>query len=171
MQVVAERGFHAASVGEICERAAVSTGALYGNFENKDAILLAVFEEHLRWFDAHLAEVAEADDLRQALTGWLGTIGGEPEQFLVFVEFWAYAVRRPALRAELAEHLVAMRQGIAERLGSRDDVAGTPAAAAPELAALVSLALARGLAFETLADERSVSDDDLAAVLALLLGG
>ena len=170
MAVVADRGFHAASVGEICARAGVSTGALYGNFENKDAILLAVFEEHLRWFDAHLTEVQGAGDVRAALRDWLGAIGDEPEQFLVFVEFWAYAVRRPALRGQLAAHLEAMRAGVAERLGSRADLAATPAGRVPELGALVALALARGLAFEKLAAPERVTDDEVAAILALLLG-
>ena len=169
MAVVAERGFHAAGVSEIGERAGLSTGALYGNFENKDAILLAVFEEHLRWFDAGLSRVAEATDVQAALREWLGSIGAEPEQFLVFVEFWAYAVRRPELRRRLAEHLAAMRERTAAQIAARDDLAGTPAAAAPALGALVSLALARGLAFERLAAPEDVSDDDLAAVLALLL--
>ena len=169
MEVVAEHGFHAASVGDICRRAGVSTGSLYGNFPNKDALLFAVFEEHLRWFDEHLEAAASADDLRAALRDWLGAIGRESEQFLVFTEFWAYAVRRPELRRRLAKHLMEMRRSIAERVAARPDLEGSPLAAAPELGALLTMALVRGLAFEKLADRRSVGDDELAAVVALLL--
>ena len=156
-------------MSEISARAGLSTGALSGNFANKDAILLAVFEEHLRWFDAGLARLGEADDVHDALRDWFGAIGSEPEQFLVFVEFWAYAVRRPELRRRLAGHLAEMRARVAAQIEARPDLAGTPAAQAPALGALVSLALGRGLAFEKLAAPREVSDDDLATVLALIL--
>ena len=170
MEVVAAHGFHGASVGEICRRAGLSTGALYGNFSNKDALLFAVFEEHLRWFEENLEAVASADDVRAGLRRWLDAIDREPEQFLVFVEFWAYAVRRPALRRRLAKDLDVMRRSIAERIGTRPDLAGTPLAAAPALAAQVTMALVRGLAFEKLADAKSVSDADLDALVALATG-
>ena len=43
-QVFAERGFEAAGIREIAERAGLSVGSVYGIFEGKDALFLAVHE-------------------------------------------------------------------------------------------------------------------------------
>src|SRR4051794_32839223 len=71
IQVVAEHGFHAASVDAIAERAGFSIGALYANFRSKDDLLFAVFDEHVKWFEQRLAEVAAADDAGPAIAEWL----------------------------------------------------------------------------------------------------
>jgi len=40
-EVLSERGFHGASVEEICERAGFTRGAFYSNFAAKDDLVLA----------------------------------------------------------------------------------------------------------------------------------
>lgn len=42
--VFAERGYHGANIPDICERAGVSTGALYKYFRNKEALFRAVLD-------------------------------------------------------------------------------------------------------------------------------
>ena len=42
--VFAERGYHGANIPAICERACVSTGALYKYFRNKEALFRAVLD-------------------------------------------------------------------------------------------------------------------------------
>src|SRR5829696_4871846 len=54
--VVAERGFHAASVDAIAEEAGYSVGAIYSNFGGKDDLFLAVFDEHASWFESVLSD-------------------------------------------------------------------------------------------------------------------
>ena len=168
-QVVAERGFHAASVDLIARRADLSTGALYANFASKDALLLAAFEQHVRWFERSLEAAASVPDLSEGIAEWVRALEAEPEQFLVFVEFWAYAVRRPELRPELTGRLDAMRAALAGAIDRRAAAGGGAPGLTPDLAAVVALALARGLAFEVVTDPDSAQTETIAGLLAALV--
>ena len=151
IDVIARDGFHAASVDAIAKRAGFSIGALYSNFGAKDDLFFAVFDEHVAWFEERLAEGAAKEDRNAAVLEWMTMLDRQPQQFFVFVEFWAYAVRKPKLRARLAERLAEMRERLTEVVGD-------------ETVALVSLATARGLAMERLADADAVSDEVIAAL-------
>lgn len=168
-EVVAERGFHAASVDLIAQRADLSTGALYANFANKDALLLAAFEEHVRWFERSLETAAASPDVRAGIGDWIRGLRGEPEQFLVFVEFWAYAVRRPELRSELNARLDAMRTAMTDGIERRSTEAGTTPQLPAEMAARVALALGRGLAFEIVTDPDAAQAEAIADLLAAVV--
>lgn len=150
---VAASGFHAASVGAIAKRAGFSIGALYSNFASKDDLFFAVFDGHVAWFEEQLERAGRAKDPGAAAGEWMAELGRDPEQFLVFVEFWAYAVRKPALRTQLAERLAAMRHRVGAVFGE-----GT---------ALLALAAARGLAIEKLADSDAVPNATVAGLAAL----
>lgn len=153
IEVIARDGFHAASVDAIARKAGYSIGALYSNFGAKDDLFFAVFDEHVAWYQERLLAAAAQEDRNAAVVEWMTMLDRQPQQFLVFVEFWAYAVRRPKLRARLAERLAEMRERLTEVTGD-------------ETMALVSLATARGLAMERLADRDAVSDDVIAALAA-----
>src|SRR4051794_34087361 len=102
MDVFAERGFHRASVDDVARAAGFSIGALYANFGGKEDLLLAIFDEHVRWLDRVLGEEPPAAVDQGA---WAGAIGDWPRQFRVFTEFWAYAIRDDALSDELLERM------------------------------------------------------------------
>jgi AcrR family transcriptional regulator len=169
-QVVAERGFPGASVGLIAQKAGVSTGAIYAHFEGKDAVLFAVFEEHVRWFEEQLEAATTATDAASAIAGWLDGLTSDGDQFLIFVEFWSYAVRRPKLRRRLAEHLEAMREQTQSGIEQRATRTGTQPVLPPDLAAQLLLAVGRGLAFEKLTDPEAVPGAAIGDVVASLLG-
>jgi AcrR family transcriptional regulator len=42
VEIFAARGFHKATIAEIAQKANVSTGLIYSNFENKQDILLSI---------------------------------------------------------------------------------------------------------------------------------
>src|SRR3954462_12073912 len=83
-EVVARQGFHAASVDAIARRAGYSIGALYWHFSNKDELFLAVFDEHVSWFEGRLAEALSEPDAAQGAADWLHLTVRRPEQFLIF---------------------------------------------------------------------------------------
>jgi AcrR family transcriptional regulator len=168
-EVVAERGFHAATVDLIAGRAGMSTGALYANFETKDDLLFAAFEEHLRWFTESLEAAAAADDVGAGISDWIRALGREPGQFLVFLEFWGYASRRPELREALAERLDEMHAQLTGAIERRAQQDGGAMALPPELAAQVALALGRGLAFDVVTDPGRVDDRRIGELLAALV--
>jgi AcrR family transcriptional regulator len=169
MEVVAEQGFHSASVDAIAQRAGFSIGALYSNFSGKDELLFAVFDEHVKWFERRLAELAVAEDAGRAAAEWLASLGKDPEQILVFIEFWAYAVRKPDVRREFAKRMTQMRVSVADAVERRAAETGAAPALDPNLLALLALATARGLALEKLANPRSVPDDTVGELLGGLL--
>jgi AcrR family transcriptional regulator len=166
IDVVSRKGYHAASVNEIARRAGYSIGALYSNFGSKDDLLLAVFDEHVRWFEAQLDRAAQADDTTQATSDWIQSLTEKPDQFLVFIEFWAYAVRKPKMRREFATRMAELRKRVAATVVQRSGAisSGPP----PDVVALLLLALGRGLALEKLVDPEAVPDQEVARLLAAL---
>ena len=167
-KVVARRGFHAATVDEIADEAGYSVGALYSNFDGKDDLFLAVFDGHLRWYEERLEQAAASDDQERAFRDWMRAAEEDPDQLLIFVEFWAYAVRRPKLRRSFAKRMAEMREALAGALERRAEAAGAPLALPAPTLALVLLALGRGLGLEQLADRESL-DDSVAELIASLI--
>jgi AcrR family transcriptional regulator len=55
----ADRGYTAVSVGELAERAGVTTGALYHQFGSKDALFKAVYTELVQRVWAHVLQARE----------------------------------------------------------------------------------------------------------------
>ena len=155
IDVIARDGFHGASVDATAKRAGFSIGALYSNFGAKDDLFFAVFDEHVSWFEERVAAAAGAEDREAAAVEWMTMMDRQPQQFFVFVEFWAYAVRKAPLRRQLAERMAEMRARVAEVVGD-------------ETGALVLLATVRGLVMERLADPGAVPDELLASMGAAL---
>ena len=160
IKVVAQRGFDGASVQEIAKKARLSTGALYANFSGKDELFLAVYDAHAAWFEDMLAGIDVSGDAGAAVADAFAKLDGSREQFLVFLEFWSYAVRKPKLRRELAKRMAALRGAVAARLEERE---GLPLPA--DTMALLLLAGLRGLALERLADENAVDENTLGTLL------
>jgi AcrR family transcriptional regulator len=167
-KVVARRGFHAATVDEIAEEAGFSVGALYSNFEGKDDLFLAVFDGHLRWYEERLGVAADTPDPGRVFSDWMDALMEKPEQLLIFIEFWAYAVRKPKLRRSFAARLAEIRAAMATALEERAAATGKDLPVPPETLALVLLAVGRGLGLEKLADADSV-EDSVADLIAALI--
>jgi AcrR family transcriptional regulator len=169
IKAVARDGFHAASVNAIAEDAGFSIGALYANFDGKDDLFFAVFEEHVSWFEDQVARVAAAPDTVSAIEDAAGLMARDRSQYLIFVEFWAYAVRKPKLRTKFAARMADMRELLAEAFeerARRDEVSlEIPA----QHLAMLGLALGRGLTLERFADPAAVSDQMIAQLWGRLL--
>jgi AcrR family transcriptional regulator len=159
--VVAERGFHAASVDAIAAEAGYSVGAIYSNFGGKDDLFLAVFDEHAAWFEQVMSDAtAEATAIEALLA--------EEQQFLVFVSFWSYAVREPKVKRRLAARMARFREHIAGLVRQRAEKENRELVADADQIALMALALFRGVALERLANRGAVPEGLLAGALAAL---
>jgi AcrR family transcriptional regulator len=102
-----EQGFHATSVDQIAEAAGYTKGAVYSNFAAKEDLFFAVYERRVARSVAELERtLARADSPR----AWLESVaddtsarrGRDDRWMSTFFEFWAYVVRRPALRERFA---------------------------------------------------------------------
>jgi AcrR family transcriptional regulator len=165
-KIVAEKGFDSATVDDIAEAAGFSIGGLYSNFSGKDELFLAVFDGHVEWFEQQLEDAESVDDPARAIADWFRAPGESRHQFLVFVDFWAYAVRRPKLRREFAKRMAQMRVAVARMLEARAAESSSQLPIPAETLALIVLATLRGLTLEKLASARAVPDAEVGRFLA-----
>jgi AcrR family transcriptional regulator len=166
-RLFAKRGFGGASIDEIASAAGYTSGAIYANFAGKEDLFLSAFEDQIA---RHIREVTEAvsgagdDEAARTAAGaqqWIDFLDRSPDLFLLFVEYWAYAVRDPQRRAAFSERFAAFRDTTARMIGS--DPAGPQA---PAVNALVY-----GIAFQRMAEPDAVDDDLLRTSLEALLRG
>ena len=175
-RVFARRGFHAAGVDEVAAEAGFSTGALYSNFEGKEDLFLALLQREIeRQADGVARAVGQRRTLDERARGgaedWIEFLDREPELVLLFMEFWAYAVRNPEVRERFAARYAEVRASLARIIEAGARELGVELARPPEHLATAIDALADGFALQKLADPDSVPDELFADALAMLLEG
>jgi AcrR family transcriptional regulator len=151
--VFADRGFHGASLEDISLAAGCTTGAVYSRFGGKDALFLAVLDDHIeRRLRVYLEAAEQAPDFESACReiGRAAVAVGrlEPGWTPLLMEFWMHAARCEDLRAAVLERHERQLDVVAERLeeiAARDGV--TPRRPVREILRAVT-ALARGLGLE-----------------------
>ncbi len=173
-EVFAARGFFAASVDEIAERAGFSMGAVYSNFDSKGDLFLALFEEHIArqmrdYLDLFAAAETVEDQSRAGADRWMRYVREHPEFFPLFLEFVAYTAREPELRKVLADRLAVFHEAFADmvRMGAADRGIELSPGAADQLGIVIN-ALGNGLALAKLADPDGVPDELFGSILALI---
>jgi AcrR family transcriptional regulator len=173
-RVFARRGFHPAGVEEIAEEAGYSHGAVYSNFDSKEDLFLAVYEQRVtkrvREVTGIIADTSVPLPQRGRAAGdqWMERFAGDMEGFLLNLEFGVYAVRHPELRREYGARVAAMRVALARFLEQDEAAANVELPMPAEELALVVRALGLGLAFEKLADPEGVPDEVYGRFLELL---
>jgi AcrR family transcriptional regulator len=173
--VFARRGFHRASLDQIAEEAGYSTGAVYSNFAGKEELFLAVLDDHIaRRLRAVEEAVAQADTpqerARAGARNWMEFLRQDPDWYPLFIEFWAYALRDPELRARVAERFAAFPRANARLLveGMREAGVLLPDDIA-QRAGILLTAVSDGLALIKVMDPDAVPDDLFGDALAFLL--
>lgn len=118
-EVFAEKGFGAASVEDVCERAGFTRGALYSNFTSKDDLVLRLLDVEtdavlVRIEQVTQSEAASVEDLVELA---LGTVSGDAEEVrrrhLLDGEFALHAVRDPEVGQALAARETQVRDRLA----------------------------------------------------------
>ncbi len=175
-RVFAREGYSGASVEEVAGEAGFSTGALYSNFDGKEDLFLALLAHNVERVSGRVAEaIAERPTIEERAHGaaaeWMRFVEREPEQVLLFMEFWAYAVRDPEVRGRFAAAYAAPRAATARLIDdSARELGLRPTLPAEQLATAID-ALADGLALQRLVDPGSVPGELFGEVLSLLLAG
>ncbi len=175
-QVFARRGYHGAAVDEVAAEAGFSTWALYSNFEGKEDLFLALLtreiERQVRAVSEAIGERATLDErARGGAEYWNRFLEREPELVLLFMEFWAYAVRNPEVRSRFAARYAEVRASLARLIEQSARELGIELTRPPEHLAVAVDALADGFALQKLADPDSVPDELFGEALAMLLEG
>lgn len=155
-------GYHGTSLDDIADEAGFTKGAVYSTFKSKAGLFLALFDEVTERRLQELRELLEPHDDDESR---FRALAGRPvdernTQFLLLaIEFWTHAAREPAVLEEFSARYRDFRAELAE-LGPRDSSLGS------ERWAIVTLALANGLALERLIDPGGVPGDLMAVVQA-----
>ena len=174
-KVFARRGYHRASVEDIAQEAGYSTGAVYSNFAGKEDLFLALLDEHLAQSVRELSDAVHdgGTAVERAQAGaarWMGIFNRDRDLFLLFIEFWSYAVRDPQLRPRIAARFGAFRDATTRLIEESTAELGLATHVSPPKLATAVNALADGIALEKLADPDAISDDLFPEVLGLLFG-
>jgi AcrR family transcriptional regulator len=142
VDVFAERGFHGASVEDICERAGFTRGAFYSNFSSKDDLVLALYDQHIDRLSARVESLAARET-------------ADPG-FLLQTEFTLHAIRDKQAgrawarqQAKVRARLTDLVERIAERHGVRLSVT-------PEEFVRLGLAIYQGGMAQHLLEPRAV---------------
>lgn len=116
----AEKGFHAASLDEIAERAGYTRGALYWNFAGKDELFHAVIERRSQERLEKIAQLRRENPTAEGFVASLAQLDeddGEAARrwHLLALEQMAYALRQPAERKRIAVRERRVHQEIGEQ--------------------------------------------------------
>ncbi len=144
-------GYAGTSVDMIAEAAGFSKGALYSNFESKEAIFLDLLQQHMRGEVASstglLSPDGSVEDAIERIAARYASDAVDLDCCLLSIEFALHATRSPAFAARrgefFAQHhreVAVIITAIAERAGAR--------VADPIATAAVFVALRQGLALE-----------------------
>jgi AcrR family transcriptional regulator len=144
-------GYAATSLEKVAEEAGFSKGAVYSNFDGKDALCLAVLDTiHEEVAAAVVGSLDGAATVEEALRSfdlWAEARLGDPDWSALEAEFAARSRRDPRLRAALGERNRRIRDVIAAALRRTCDEQGLelPMSFDDAAGALLSLGIGLGL--------------------------
>lgn len=166
-EVIREKGYAQTTMQDVAERAGMTSGAIYGNFKNRDELFMALADEYWGPVKAEFAPDSNFADKMQALAR--ATLAAVPERESAAVGALtgrAYALTHP-------EVLERVHQVTAQSY--KDGVAWLNAVAAPEelpmapeLLVRVVHALTDGLLFQKILTPELVPDEVFYAAFGLL---
>jgi AcrR family transcriptional regulator len=160
-EVFAAQGYDGSSVEDIARRAGLTKGAVYSNFESKEALFFELLEEHISGrialIEAFPAKDAPVADWVRAIgDGLMTAITEHPDWHLLFIEFWQRAMRDPDARERFIAQRRHLRRLISAAIRERSTELHLRPPLDPDDLATIVLALSNGLAIEYLLDPKAV---------------
>ncbi|GAA5024422.1 TetR/AcrR family transcriptional regulator [Terrabacter aeriphilus] len=176
-EVFAERGFHGASVEDICDRAGFTRGAFYSNFTSKDDLVVELSRRHSealvdRIRRASEREHASAEEVLRDVLAALADDSRSKERWLVLTtEFTLHAIRDADARRAWAAQQRRVRDELVLVVDEALAGQGLTLPIPTELFVRAAIALAHGSMTQRLVEPRSLSVGELErTVLPILLG-
>ncbi|MGV1047156.1 MAG: TetR/AcrR family transcriptional regulator [Solirubrobacterales bacterium] len=172
-EAFAALGYDASSIDEIARRAGLTKGAVYSNFESKEALFFALLGEQVTARIALVeglrpAEQPAAEGIRAIGDALMAAVADDPEWQLLFIEFWQRSIRDPEARERFVPQRRRLRRLISDAIRLRSEEIGLALPLPPEQLATVVLSLSNGLAIEYLLDPESVPRELFGDVLTAL---
>jgi AcrR family transcriptional regulator len=118
-QVIAEKGYHHASLEEIAARAGMTRGAIYGNFKDREALFLAVVATRWALIDPDFRPgLPLKQQMRNLAKEVLAVAPARQAQMVRALEFYAYALSDRKIRTRVAAKGAEAYTRQAERLAN-----------------------------------------------------
>jgi AcrR family transcriptional regulator len=149
-RVIDRHGFGGASIDLISAEAGYSKGAIYSNFESKEAVFLELLRLYMERDTAELARIValDPDELPAAITSWLASMDLWRDCPLLATELQLQARRSPAFADRYYELQDQLNRTMAGILVRYFEAIGAPLPMDPfDLAAALN-ALAHGLSLQ-----------------------
>jgi AcrR family transcriptional regulator len=160
-EIFARNGFAGASVDQIAEHAGYSKGAVYSNFESKEALFLELLKDHMaqemKELRALLDRSGSAQEILSALKERYSRLEKQVAVAMLSSEFQLQAGRHPEFAAPFAALYRDQRRAIAGLVRLAAQKAGAPAPPNAIEIATSLMALTHGIALQRAADPKSVS--------------
>ncbi len=148
MHCFAERGFHQTSMHDISDEAGISVGLIYRYFENKNAVISAMAEEHKIEIHGLLERARQSPTLLEALEVFFtaNCCEDSPQVVSAFVtDLYAEASRNPEIARLVRDILQTTMDGVTELIAHSPEARNLPHDLSPaELSDLI-FAVARGV--------------------------
>jgi AcrR family transcriptional regulator len=175
-KVFTRRGYDNASLDEVAEEAGFTKGAVYSNFKGKEDLFLATFDTHFEERLQSIKRVMQEEPDEQGTAhaagmDFMDKLNRDPDYFVLFFEFWAYAQRNPGVKKKFLPRVQRFRSALAELFEAKSDVTGLELPMPTEQLASMLIAMAAGVAMERELDPRSVPDDMYALMLQFFFRG
>lgn len=158
----AKRGFHQTSMHDISAEAGISVGLIYRYFDNKDAVISAMADEHKREIYEVLERARLAPTLREAfeiIFTW-DCCENTPHVVAAFVvDLFAEAGRNPRLADLVRDVAAAAKGGVTDLIARSPEASELPGDMEPQDVAEMIFAVNDGLLMrDVLAPNRSVEE-------------
>ena len=174
--VFAADGYEAAGVDRIAALAGVSKGAVYWNFDGKEDLYFALFEERVDPRIDALSELTRTASAEQSTALEISQtfhqlVARERELVLLAQEQATLAARDPKIRARYVERYRRLREGVTRAVEALHARTGVPLPMPAKDLATAYLALAQGLAETQLVEPEAIPSGLYGRMLMLVFAG
>lgn len=177
-EVFAEKGYANASMDDVAAAAGMTKGALYWNFDSKEALFHALLDERVYAPLRGLVEFTRSAEVGASTADQAGAVmaalQAQPGLLRIGYEHWLGVLADPARREETADLWRTMRDALAESLEARAEHLGAPTEKFDLPArdvATAYIALAHGFAIWRLIDPGVVDDSVYGEIVSLIYEG
>lgn len=173
-EIFASHGYAGASVEQIAEHAGYSKGAVYSNFESKEALFLELLKRQMSQEMSELKALMETAGSRQEILGALkqrySSLEKQISLAMLASEFQLQAGRRSEFAAPFAALYRDQRKAIAGLVRLVAQKSGVPAPANALEVATSLMAFTHGIALQRAADPKSVPAAAAGRTIEIYLG-
>lgn len=167
LDLTRENGFERTTLQDIAERAGVTTGAIYGNFRNRDALFMALAQRQWQPPRPKVKPGATFAELMEATAAaTLAAISERQPAAVGALTFRAYALRNREVQASFSAAMAEGYEAGAAWLAVAFEPEELPMA--PDLLVRVINALIEGLTFQKLLTPELIGDETVYAAFRAL---